>query len=329
MPKVIAVTFRSAGQVHYYDPGGMELKEGDAVIAPTPHGIEIGQVMTEPRELEADHPDQPLRPVTRKASADDLRREQENRERERRAFDTCAERIQQHGLPMKLIEAHYTFDRSRVIFYFSAEGRVDFRCLVRDLARELRARVELHQVGVRDEAKLIGGFGPCGRPLCCATFLSRLQPVAIKMAKEQNLALNPLKISGVCGRLMCCLSYEYEGYRRAKAELPRVGSRITLPQGAGKVTEVNIIKGTLSVALEDGTRVEVAAHQCAGGAERPCAPPAGGEIGGGEVAPVAGADPAAPPRPTSSDQQAPPRPRRRRSRRGGSRKPKPDAPQQG
>ena len=262
MPTVVGVTFRSAGQVHYFDPGGIELREGDAVIAPTPRGTELGYVMLEARELAAEDLEQPLHAVKRKATEADLRREDENRERERRVFEICAERIHEHGLPMKLIEARYTFDRSRIVFCFSAEGRVDFRRLVRDLAQELKARVELHQVGVRDEAKLIGGFGSCGRPLCCATFLSTLHPVAIKMAKEQNLALNPSKISGVCGRLMCCLSYEYECYRRAKAELPRVGSTIELPQGVGKVIEVNVIKGTVTAALEDGTRVEVDA-ECA------------------------------------------------------------------
>jgi cell fate regulator YaaT (PSP1 superfamily) len=248
--------------VHYFDPGGIELREGDAVIAPTPRGTELGYVMLEARELAAEDLEQPLHAVKRKATEADLRREDENRERERRVFEICAERIHEHALPMKLIEARYTFDRSRIVFCFSAEGRVDFRRLVRDLAQELKARVELHQVGVRDEAKLIGGFGSCGRPLCCATFLSTLHPVAIKMAKEQNLALNPSKISGVCGRLMCCLSYEYECYRRAKAELPRVGSTIELPQGVGKVIEVNVIKGTVTAALEDGTRVEVDA-ECA------------------------------------------------------------------
>jgi len=303
MPTVVGVTFRSAGQIHQFDPGGLELREGDAVIAPTQRGMELGEVTVEARELPEEDIEQPLRRIKRKATAEDLRREDENRERERSALDTCAEKIQKHGLLMKLIEARYTFDRSRIVFYFSADGRVDFRGLVRDLASGLKTRVELHQVGVRDEAKLFGGFGSCGRPLCCATFLSTLHPVAIKMAKEQNLALNPLKISGVCGRLMCCLNFEYECYRQAKAELPRVGAEINLPQGRGKVAEVNILKRSLTVALEDGTRVEVDA-QCACQAraaeraeERPSSQP-------------------------ERDAQDKPRPRRRRSRRGRGRKPK-------
>jgi cell fate regulator YaaT (PSP1 superfamily) len=259
MPIVIGVTFRSAGQVYQFDPGGFELREGDLVIAPTQRGLELGEVVAEPREVPETEILQPLRAIKRKATEDDLRREEDNRSRERRALEICADRIQKHGLPMKLIEARYTFDRSRIVFYFSSEGRVDFRKLVRDLAGELKTRVELHQVGVRDEARLFGGFGPCGRPLCCATFLSNLHPVAIKMAKEQNLALNPLKISGVCGRLMCCLSFEYESYKQAKAGMPRVGGEVTIQQGRGKVVEINVIKRTMTVALEDGTRVEVEA----------------------------------------------------------------------
>jgi len=307
MPKVVAVTFRSAGQVYHFDPGDLELREGDPVIAPTARGLELGQVVAEPRELAEKEIGQAPRAIRRKATEEDLARDQENRERERRAFTICAEKIQRHGLPMKLIEARYTFDRTRVVFYFAAEGRVDFRRLVRDLAAELKTRVELHQVGVRDEAKLIGGFGPCGRPLCCATFLSNLQPVAIKMAKEQNLALNPLKISGVCGRLMCCLNFEYECYKQAKAQMPRVGSDITIPQGRGRVAEVNVIKRTMTVALEDGTRVEVEAQ---------CACPA--------ATVEAALAPDQPPEPLGSgprNQAAVPRSRRRRSRRGRSRKP--------
>lgn len=268
MPIVIGVTFRSAGQIYQFDPGGFELHEGDAVIAPTQRGLELGEVVAEPHEVPETEIAQPLRAIKRKATEDDFRRDEDNRGRERRACEICAEKIQRHGLPMKLIEARYTFDRSRIVFYFSSEGRVDFRKLVRDLAGELKTRVELHQVGVRDEARLFGGFGPCGRPLCCATFLSNLHPVAIKMAKEQNLALNPLKISGVCGRLMCCLSFEYESYRQAKADMPPVGSEVTIPQGRGKVAEINVIKRTLTVALEDGTRVDVEAD-----AQGPCACP--------------------------------------------------------
>jgi len=259
MPIAVGVTFRSAGQVQYFDPGGLELREGDVVVAPTQRGVELGQVVAEARDMAEAEIGHPLRAVTRKATEEDLAREEENRDRERRAFEVCNRQIARHGLPMKLIEARYTLDRARIVFYFGAEGRVDFRRLVRDLASELKTRVELHQVGVRDEARLFGGFGPCGRPLCCATFLSNLHPVAIKMAKEQNLALNPLKISGVCGRLMCCLNFEYECYKRARAEMPRVGSEITIPQGHGRVAEINVIKNTLTVVLDDETRVEVEA----------------------------------------------------------------------
>jgi len=316
MPKVVAVTFRSAGQVHHFDPGDLELHEGDPVIAPTQRGLELGEVVTEAREVAEPSPGAGLRPINRKATEDDLARDQENRERERHAFAICAEKIQKHGLPMKLIEARYTFDRARVVFCFAAEGRVDFRRLVRDLAGELRARVELHQVGVRDEAKLFGGFGPCGRPLCCATFLANLQPVAIKMAKEQNLALNPLKISGVCGRLMCCLSFEYECYKRAKAEMPRVGSEVTIPQGRGRVADINVIKRTMTVVMEDDTRIEVEA-QCAchaGAALRQ----AQGDPERSREAAAAAPAPEQAPGPASAPQrkeEGETRPRRRRSRR--------------
>lgn len=302
MPNVVGVTFRSAAQVYRFDPGELELQEGDVVIAPTQRGLELGQVVTEAREVSEQELSQPLRFIKRKATEEDLAREEENRERERRAFEVCADQIQRHGLPMKLIEARYTFDRTRIVCYFSAEGRVDFRQLVRDLASELRTRVELHQVGVRDEARLFGGFGPCGRPLCCATFLSNLHPVAIKMAKEQNLALNPLKISGVCGRLMCCLNFEYECYKQAKADLPRVGSEVTVAQGRGKVAEINVLKRTMTVALEDGTRVEVQAQCECPHRERPPEP-----------APAAEAE---------GEAKSDPRPRRRRSRRSRSRKPR-------
>jgi cell fate regulator YaaT (PSP1 superfamily) len=306
MPIAVGVTFRSAGQVQYFDPGGLELREGDVVVAPTQRGVELGQVVTEPRNVPAAEIDRPLRAIKRKATEEDLAREEENRERERRAFETCNRAIGRHGLPMKLIEARYTLDRARIVFYFSAEGRVDFRRLVRDLASELKTRVELHQVGVRDEARLFGGFGPCGRPLCCATFLSNLHPVAIKMAKEQNLALNPLKISGVCGRLMCCLNFEYECYKRARAEMPRVGSEITVPQGHGRVAEINVVKNTLTVTLDDDTRVEV---------EAGCACRAGA-VAQAAAQPAAESETGAPGEPASApDSQSGGAKRRRRPRR--------------
>jgi cell fate regulator YaaT (PSP1 superfamily) len=312
MPIAVGVTFRTAGQMHYFDPGDLELHEGDPVIASTPRGLELGQVAMEAREVTERDIGQPLRPIKRKATDDDLRREEDNRDRERRAFEACARLIEKHGLPMKLIEAHYTFDRSRAVFYFGSESRVDFRKLVRDLASELKTRVELHQVGVRDEARLFGGFGSCGRPLCCATFMSSLHPVAIKMAKEQNLALNPLKISGVCGRLMCCLNFEYEHYKKAKAEMPRMGSEITLPQGRGKVVDLNVIKGTVTVALEDDTRVEV---------QTECACPARKAVAALAVEPAPQPQTGAPSQQAGGEKPEGQRPRRR-PRRRRSRKPR-------
>lgn len=251
MPLVVGVSFKKAGKVYYFDPSGIELHEGDPVIAETSRGIEFGEVMIEPRDVPEEDVVPPLRKVVRKASNGDISREENNRNREKQAFSTCQHKIQAHKLPMKLIDAEYCFDGSQVTFYFSAESRVDFRELVKDLAGALRTKVQLHQVGVRDEAKLFGGMGPCGRALCCSSFLNDFEPVSMKMAKEQSLFLNPLKFSGVCGKLMCCLKYEYPVYKAAKAELPSMGSVVTTPKGPGKLVEIDVLKGVLKLEFED------------------------------------------------------------------------------
>ncbi|MGQ9779600.1 MAG: PSP1 domain-containing protein [Bacillota bacterium] len=218
MPKVVGVRFKQAGKIYYFDPGELELGPGKQVIVETARGLEFGQVIVGPKEVPEEEITPPLKKVLRVATPEDLAQVEENRERERRARAVFEEKVAAHGLEMKLVDVEYTFNRSKIIFYFTAEGRVDFRELVRDLAGVFRTRIELRQIQVRDEAKMLGGFGPCGRPLCCATFLGEFEPVSIRMAKEQNLALNPTKISGLCGRLMCCLRFECENYRRAKEE---------------------------------------------------------------------------------------------------------------
>jgi cell fate regulator YaaT (PSP1 superfamily) len=266
MPRVVSVCFRRAGRGYRFDAGDLDVKPGDRVVARTARGIEIGAVRTSPTEMPAPEGEAELRSIVRTATEDDLRKDEENAAREREAMEVAVEQVAKHGLPMKLIEAQITLDRSRIVIHFSAEGRVDFRALVRDLARALRARVELHQVGVRDEAKMRGGLGHCGRLLCCATFLTHFDPVGIKMAKEQDISLNPQKISGVCGRLMCCLNFEYAHYREAKQCLPKTGSRVETDRGPGKLTEVNVLRNRVVVALDEGGHLElptaaVARHQ--------------------------------------------------------------------
>jgi len=252
MPLVVGVSFKKVGKVYYFDPAGLELQEGDLVVAETARGVEFGEVLMEPKEVPEEDIVPPLKKVVRKATPGDVQKEETNREKEKKAFSTCQQKIQTHNLPMKLIEAEYCFDGSQVTFYFSAEGRVDFRELVRDLASALKTRVQLHQVGVRDEARLFGGMGPCGRSLCCCSFLGGFEPVSMKMAKEQSLFLNPLKFSGICGKLMCCLKFEYPIYKEVKSRMPPVGSIVETPKGNGKVIEINVIKETISVELEDG-----------------------------------------------------------------------------
>jgi len=255
----VGVSFKKVGKVYYFDPNGLDLREGDFVIAATARGIEFGEVMCEPKEVHEDELVAQLKKIVRKATIEDFEREESNRQKEKDAFDICQEKINAHGLPMKLIDVEYCFDGSQIVFYFSADSRVDFRELVKDLAGMFKTKVQLHQVGVRDEAKLFGGLGPCGRHLCCASFLGTFDPVSMKMAKEQCLFLNPIKFSGVCGKLMCCLRYEYPTYKEAKSRLPKLNSIVGTPKGPGKVVDLNIIKESITVEHEDGTVVHYTA----------------------------------------------------------------------
>ena len=247
MTKVIGVRFRTAGKVYFFDPLQLEIKRGDHVIVETARGIEFGTVVAGVHEVEDDKVIQPLKPVMRIAGERDIEQEAANKEKEKEAFKICKEKILKHGLEMKLIDAEYTFDNNKVLFYFTADGRIDFRELVKDLASVFKTRIELRQIGVRDETKIRGGIGICGRPLCCHSYLSDFVPVSIKMAKEQGLPLNPTKISGACGRLMCCLSYEENAYEYLNSIMPMVGSTVRTPDGLGTVLEVNPISGYLRV----------------------------------------------------------------------------------
>ena len=250
MIKGIGVRFRTAGKIYFFSPGGLELKAGDKVIVETARGVEFGSVVTGIKEVPDDQISQPLKPVIRIATQDDVRREAKNREKEKEAFKICQEKIRKHGLEMKLIDAEYTFDNNKVLFYFTADGRIDFRELVKDLASVFRTRIELRQIGVRDETKIRGGIGICGRPLCCHTYLTEFAPVSIKMAKEQNLSLNPTKISGVCGRLMCCLTNEEETYEELNSHLPSIGDYVTTPEKLkGEVQSVNVLRQTVKVIV--------------------------------------------------------------------------------
>ena len=250
MIKVIGVRFRTAGKIYFFSPGGLELKAGDKVIVETARGVEFGSVVTGIKEVPDDQISQPLKPVIRIATQDDVRREAKNREKEKEAFKICQEKIRKHGLEMKLIDAEYTFDNNKVLFYFTADGRIDFRELVKDLASVFRTRIELRQIGVRDETKIRGGIGICGRPLCCHTYLTEFAPVSIKMAKEQNLSLNPTKISGVCGRLMCCLTNEEETYEELNSHLPSIGDYVTTPEKLkGEVQSVNVLRQTVKIVV--------------------------------------------------------------------------------
>ena len=249
MATVIGVHFKKAGKVYYFDPSGVWPNPGDGVIVETARGIEYGEVVTGSRQVDDDKIVSPLKKVLRLATQEDVARMESNREREESAFRICAEKIRQHKLEMKLVQTEYTFDNSKIVFYFTANGRVDFRELVKDLASVFKTRIELRQIGVRDEAKLLGGLGICGRPLCCDSFLSDFQPVSIKMAKEQNLSLNPSKISGNCGRLMCCLKYEQDTYEETLKRLPKVGREVMTPDGIGNITEINPIRECAKVRV--------------------------------------------------------------------------------
>ena len=251
MVKVIGVRFRTAGKIYFFDPLKFDVKRGDHVIVETARGIEYGTVVGDPKEVEDDKVIQPLKPVLRVATARDTEQENANKQKEREAFKICLEKIKKHKLDMKLIDAEYTFDNNKILFYFTADGRIDFRELVKDLAVVFKMRIELRQIGVRDETKILGGVGICGRPLCCHTYLSEFVPVSIKMAKEQNLSLNPTKISGVCGRLMCCLKNEEDTYEYLNSRLPDVGETVTLPDGdKGEVHSVNVLRQTVKVLVE-------------------------------------------------------------------------------
>ncbi|MCM8795560.1 MAG: stage 0 sporulation family protein [Candidatus Omnitrophica bacterium] len=257
MERLISVRLRDFGQVFSYSAPEFEVREGDYVILEHDRGLDYGRVVPA-SEITADTKlKEPPKKILRLADEADLKQIIENRAKAKEAFGICQEKIQEHKLVMKLVQAEYSFDRSKIIFYFTAEGRVDFRNLVKDLAKVFKARIELRQIGVRDEARLFGGFGPCGRELCCAKFLKDFEPVTIKMAKEEGLALNPPKISGLCGRLMCCLSFEYETYKILSRGLPREGERIHTPQGKGRVISVNVFRRVATIELEDGTQIEV------------------------------------------------------------------------
>jgi cell fate regulator YaaT (PSP1 superfamily) len=255
MEMIAQVRLREMGAVFCCRAEGLVLKNGDLVIVEVERGIDYGQVVSDPMLVEKI--DDSVKKILRPVNATDLKQIEENRKKAQEASVTCTQKIQDHKLDMKLVGAEYAFDHSKILFYFTAEGRVDFRELVKDLAKIFKARIELRQIGVRDEAKMLGGFGPCGRELCCCRFLKDFEPVTIKMAKDQNLSLNPPKISGLCGRLMCCLSYEHKHYKELSRGLPREGERVETPEGKGKVVSVNILKRLASVALEDGKIIEI------------------------------------------------------------------------
>lgn len=258
MTKVIGVRFRNAGKIYYFDPLNLSIEKGDHVIVETARGVEYGLVVARVKEVEDETVIQPLKPVIRIATPEDDAVEEKNHEKEKEAFDICLEKIQKHGLEMKLIGAEYTFDNNKVLFYFTADGRIDFRELVKDLASVFKKRIELRQIGVRDETKILGGIGICGRPLCCHTHLSEFVPVSIKMAKEQNLSLNPTKISGVCGRLMCCLKHEADTYEYLNSKLPNVGDRVKTVDGQfGEVASVNVLRQTVKIIVEINDEKEI------------------------------------------------------------------------
>ncbi len=263
MTKVIGVRFREAGKIYYFAPGDLEIKKGQHVIVETARGIEYGSVVLGSHEVADEKVVQPLKAVTRLATEEDDAAEEANRQKEADAFRICQEKIKKHQLEMKLIAVEYTFDNNKILFYFTADGRIDFRELVKDLASVFRTRIELRQVGVRDETKIMGGIGICGRELCCHSYLSEFIPVSIRMAKEQNLSLNPSKISGVCGRLMCCLKNEEETYEYLNSKLPNVGDTVTAEDGQkGEVHSVNVLRQTVKVrTVVDGDEVEIVEYR--------------------------------------------------------------------
>jgi len=252
---VVGVRFKKAGKIYYFDPGEIDIPKDDFVIVETVRGVEFGKVVTARKQVEENDVVLPLKKVLRIADKKDRLIVEENKAAAKEAYDICCQKVEEHKLDMKLVDVEYTFDRNKVVFFFTADGRVDFRDLVKDLAAIFRTRIELRQIGVRDEAKMLGGIGPCGRMLCCSTFLGDFEPVSIKMAKDQNLSLNPTKISGLCGRLMCCLKYENDEYESAKELLPDLGEIIKTPNGKGKVVGLNILERVLQIELIEQDRV--------------------------------------------------------------------------
>ena len=265
MPTVVGIRFKKACKIYYFDPAESGVAKGDHAIVETARGVEYGEVVIGPREVDESSIVPPLKPVMRKATAEDDLKLAENKIREKEAFNICLRKIKNHDLPMRLIDVEFTFDVNKIIFYFTADGRIDFRELVKDLASVFRTRIELCQIGVRDEAKMLGGIGSCGRPLCCATFLGDFEPVSIRMAKDQSLSLNPTKISGICGRLMCCLKYENHMYckgcgngnKRERVEIPKMGALVVTPLGEGKVVGINRGQHTASVKLAPDNIIQV------------------------------------------------------------------------
>ena len=262
MTQIISVRFKSGGKEYYFSPNGLQFQPGQGVVVETSRGMELGEcvkgnTMVDEMELLA-----PLRPVVRAATPEDYKAAERNREKEEKAFAICQEKIAQHELDMKLVEAQYSFEGNKVVFFFTSEGRVDFRALVKDLASAIHARIELRQIGVRDEARMLGGLGICGRPFCCSQFLDEFQPVSIKMAKTQNLSLNPTKISGTCGRLMCCLKYEQDAYEDLIKHAPKMDSFVETPDGVGTVSSVNLLRQKVNVRLEDDPETPHCYHNC-------------------------------------------------------------------
>ena len=257
MATIVGVQFQKNGKIYNFDANNLEIKQNDYVIVDTAHGIDIGQAAVGSKVLEENDSKIPLKKVIRLADEQDIKHGQENRVKEKEAFAICQKKIAEHKLEMKLVSVEYAFDNSKILFFFTANGRVDFRSLVKDLASIFKMRIELRQIGVRDEARMLGGLGPCGRPICCRSFLDEFQPVSIKMAKEQNLSLNPTKISGVCGRLMCCLKYEQDHYEQTRKLMPRIGKEVITPDGNGTVSDLNIVKETVFVRITNGDSSEI------------------------------------------------------------------------
>ena len=256
MERVVGIRFRNGGKIYHFDPGELSLKRDDYVIVNTEQGVGFGQVVEGPNPKDPRiHPAE-IKKIDHLALPEEIQKHLENLEFEQDARSYCMERITAHDLAMNLVDVEYFYDRSKIIFFFTADGRVDFRELLKDLVRRLRTRVELRQIGIRNQAKMVGGLGGCGRPLCCASFLKNFHAVSIKMAKEQNLSLNPTKISGACGRLMCCLQYEYDTYREMKKDMPKLGKKIEIPEGRGKVVRQNVCRRSVTVLMEDGREIE-------------------------------------------------------------------------